>query len=40
VREKPVKLTSEKLLRAMKPGREYQAAELAERFDTSTAQVN
>ncbi|MGF6641628.1 hypothetical protein [Paraburkholderia sp. MM5477-R1] len=35
-----MKLTSGKLLRLMKPGRAYQAGELARRFDTSTAHVN
>ncbi|RKE23933.1 FeoC-like transcriptional regulator [Paraburkholderia sp. BL23I1N1] len=35
-----MKLTSGKLLRLMKPGRAYQAAELARHFDTSTAHVN
>ncbi|MDR6412191.1 UNVERIFIED_ORG: hypothetical protein ABIC62_005733 [Burkholderia sp. 1595] len=34
-----MKLTSGKLLRAMDPGHEYRASELAEWFDTSTAQV-
>ncbi|REE06517.1 hypothetical protein B0G71_8195 [Paraburkholderia sp. BL27I4N3] len=34
-----MKLTSGKLLQLMKPGRAYQAHELAKRSDTSTAQV-
>jgi len=33
-------LTSARLLQTMESGREYQAGELAGRFDTSTAQIN
>jgi hypothetical protein len=35
-----MKLTSASLLQTMESGREYQAGELARRFDTSTAQIN